>query len=97
MLLFLHFVEQLLLESTTEEDEEAPADWISFWKPNMTVNLVDDFTKYTFLHTRSLAIVFAANWHCFLFYWCWSTTCATFAFATNYSRRNVYFWLIGLR
>jgi hypothetical protein len=41
-------VEQLLLESTTEEDEEAPPDWISFWKPNMTVNLVDDFTKYTF-------------------------------------------------
>ncbi|KAH9574350.1 hypothetical protein CY35_01G052500 [Sphagnum magellanicum] len=37
---------EVLLESTTEEDEEAPPDWISFWKPNMTVNLVDDFTKY---------------------------------------------------
>jgi hypothetical protein len=66
MLLFLHFVEQVLLESTTEEDEEAPPDWISFWKPNMTVNLVDDFTKYTFLHTRSLATVFAATLALFL-------------------------------
>jgi hypothetical protein len=58
-------VEQVLLESTTEEDEEAPPDWISFWKPNMTVNLVDDFTKYT-LHTRSLARVFAATLALFL-------------------------------
>jgi hypothetical protein len=56
---------EVLLESTTEEDEEAPPDWISFWKPNMTVNLVDDFTKYT-LHTRSLARVFAATLALFL-------------------------------
>ncbi|CAM6043159.1 unnamed protein product [Sphagnum compactum] len=37
---------QVFLESTREEEEEAPPDWISFWKPNMTINFVDDFTKY---------------------------------------------------
>jgi hypothetical protein len=44
------FVEQVFLESTREEEEEAPPDWISFWKPNITINFVDDFTKYDFLH-----------------------------------------------
>jgi hypothetical protein len=44
------FVEQVFLESTREEEEEALPDWISFWKPNMTINFVDDFTKYDFLH-----------------------------------------------
>ncbi|CAK9215755.1 unnamed protein product [Sphagnum troendelagicum] len=37
---------EVFLESTREEEEEAPPDWISFWKPNMTINFVDDFTKY---------------------------------------------------
>ncbi|CAM6007410.1 unnamed protein product [Sphagnum balticum] len=37
---------EVLLESTREEEEEAPPDWISFWKPNMTINFVDDFTRY---------------------------------------------------
>ncbi|GBG87073.1 hypothetical protein CBR_g44530 [Chara braunii] len=26
--------------------QKAPAKWISYWKPNMTINLVDDFTTY---------------------------------------------------
>ncbi|KAH9571576.1 hypothetical protein CY35_02G100600 [Sphagnum magellanicum] len=37
---------EVFLESTREEEEEAPPDWISFWKPNITINFVDDFTKY---------------------------------------------------
>ncbi|XP_070030881.1 uncharacterized protein [Nicotiana tomentosiformis] len=27
--------------------EDAPVEWISYWKPNVTINLVDDFTRYT--------------------------------------------------
>ncbi len=56
------FVEQVFLESTREEEEEALPDWISFWKPNMTINFVDDFTKYDFLHAWSLAVAFVAIW-----------------------------------
>lgn len=56
------FVEQVFLESTREEEEEAPPDWISFWKPNMTISFVDDFTKYDFLHAWSLAVAFVATW-----------------------------------
>jgi hypothetical protein len=41
---------EVFLESTREEEEEALPDWISFWKPNMTINFVDDFTKYDFLY-----------------------------------------------
>jgi hypothetical protein len=52
---------EVFLESTREEEEEAPPDWISFWKPNMTINFVDDFTKYDFLHASSLAVAFVAT------------------------------------
>lgn len=27
--------------------EDGPPEWISYWKPNVTINLVDDFTRYT--------------------------------------------------
>lgn len=35
-----------LLELPSEEEDEAPQIWVSYFKPNMTINLVDDFTKY---------------------------------------------------
>eukprot|EP00897_Mesotaenium_endlicherianum_P010270 jgi/Mesen1/9271/ME000060S08709 len=28
-------------------EEEPPREWISFWKPNCTITLVDDFNQYT--------------------------------------------------
>ncbi|KAJ0266115.1 Transmembrane CLPTM1 family protein [Hirschfeldia incana] len=30
----------------SELQDEGPAEWISYWKPNVTINLVDDFTRY---------------------------------------------------
>ncbi|KAL1569477.1 cleft lip and palate transmembrane protein 1 [Salvia divinorum] len=29
-----------------DEKEDEPAEWKSYWKPNITINLVDDFTRY---------------------------------------------------
>lgn len=29
-----------------ESKEEGPVEWTSYWKPNITINLVDDFTRY---------------------------------------------------
>ncbi|KAG2566394.1 CLPTM1-like membrane protein cnrB [Panicum virgatum] len=29
-----------------EGKDEGPAEYISYWKPNVTINLVDDFTRY---------------------------------------------------
>ncbi|CAN8256856.1 unnamed protein product [Cochlearia groenlandica] len=26
--------------------DEGPVEWISYWKPNVTINLIDDFTRY---------------------------------------------------
>ena len=37
---------QPLLEATAEEMDEGPPEWVSFFKPNVTINLVDDFTRY---------------------------------------------------
>uniref|UniRef100_A0A803KNK9 Cleft lip and palate associated transmembrane protein n=1 Tax=Chenopodium quinoa TaxID=63459 RepID=A0A803KNK9_CHEQI len=31
----------------TDPKDEGPPEWISYWKPNMTINLVDDFTRYS--------------------------------------------------
>lgn len=40
-------VSEVAEDSQPEPEDEGPAQWISYWKPNMTINLVDDFTRYT--------------------------------------------------
>ncbi|PWZ44736.1 CLPTM1-like membrane protein cnrB [Zea mays] len=30
-----------------EDKDEGPTEYLSYWKPNVTVNLVEDFTRYT--------------------------------------------------
>jgi hypothetical protein len=35
-----------LLEEPVEGVEEGPPEWVSYFKPNLTINLVDDFTRY---------------------------------------------------
>eukprot|EP00249_Psilotum_nudum_P023304 c28823_g1_i1 orf=423-2327(-) len=30
-----------------ETEEEGPPEWVPFWKPNVTINLVEDFTRYS--------------------------------------------------
>lgn len=37
---------QPLLEAPVEEVDEGPPEWVSFFKPNVTINLVDDFTRF---------------------------------------------------
>ncbi|XP_074321008.1 uncharacterized protein LOC141657620 [Silene latifolia] len=34
-------------DSQDEPKEEGPAEWISYWKPNVTINLLDDFSGYS--------------------------------------------------
>lgn len=36
---------QLKVENQDATNEEV-LEWVSFWKPNVTVNLVEDFTRY---------------------------------------------------
>ncbi|XP_043720577.1 cleft lip and palate transmembrane protein 1 homolog [Telopea speciosissima] len=33
-------------ESRTDSKDDGPTEWVSYWKPNITINLVDDFTRY---------------------------------------------------
>ena len=33
-------------DSQADSKDDGPVEWISYWKPNVTINLVDDFTKY---------------------------------------------------
>lgn len=33
--------------NTAESNDDSSLDWVSFWKPNVTINLVDDFTRYS--------------------------------------------------
>lgn len=37
---------QLKDDTQVEAKDEGPVEWISYWKPNITINLVDDFTRY---------------------------------------------------
>ncbi|KAL8159138.1 hypothetical protein V2J09_000675 [Rumex salicifolius] len=34
-------------EAELPSEDEGPVEWISYWKPNITINLADDFTRYT--------------------------------------------------
>ncbi|KAF5198070.1 Cleft lip and palate transmembrane protein 1-like protein [Thalictrum thalictroides] len=34
-------------ESQNNVTDDGPTEWTSYWKPNITINLVDDFTGYT--------------------------------------------------
>ncbi|KAB2597109.1 cleft lip and palate transmembrane protein 1-like protein [Pyrus ussuriensis x Pyrus communis] len=29
-----------------DSEDDGPLEWVSYWKPNITINLVDDFTRY---------------------------------------------------
>ncbi|XP_030551391.2 cleft lip and palate transmembrane protein 1 homolog [Rhodamnia argentea] len=33
-------------EVVEEDKDEGPVEWIPYWKPNVTINLVEDFTRY---------------------------------------------------
>ncbi|XP_042494102.1 cleft lip and palate transmembrane protein 1 homolog [Macadamia integrifolia] len=33
-------------ESQIDSKDDGPTEWVSYWKPNITINLVDDFTRY---------------------------------------------------
>nr|DAD38872.1 TPA_asm: hypothetical protein HUJ06_013194 [Nelumbo nucifera] len=33
-------------ETQDDSKDDGPTEWVSFWKPNITINLVDDFTGY---------------------------------------------------
>ena len=51
----------------TEDDskDEGPVEWVSYWKPNMTINLVADFTQYVSFNLLNLLK------HFFLIYMFW--------------------------
>ncbi|KAJ4950483.1 hypothetical protein NE237_027315 [Protea cynaroides] len=33
-------------ESLSDSKDDGPTEWVSYWKPNITINLVGDFTRY---------------------------------------------------
>ncbi|XP_008786461.2 cleft lip and palate transmembrane protein 1 homolog [Phoenix dactylifera] len=37
---------ELKEDTQAEAKDEGPVEWVSYWKPNITINLVDDFTRY---------------------------------------------------
>ncbi|XP_011005578.1 PREDICTED: cleft lip and palate transmembrane protein 1 homolog [Populus euphratica] len=39
-------VSQVVDDGQADSKDDGPVEWISYWKPNVTINLVDDFTKY---------------------------------------------------
>lgn len=49
---------QAVQEVHDDLKEDGPPEWISYWKPNVTINLVDDFTRYTYLTSNFLKFWF---------------------------------------
>eukprot|EP00262_Sarcandra_glabra_P020094 TRINITY_DN7897_c0_g1_i1.p1 TRINITY_DN7897_c0_g1~~TRINITY_DN7897_c0_g1_i1.p1 ORF type:complete len:590 (-),score=95.29 TRINITY_DN7897_c0_g1_i1:365-2134(-) len=39
-------VSEVVDESEIDAKDDGPTEWVSYWKPNITINLVDDFTRY---------------------------------------------------
>ncbi|CAA2979550.1 cleft lip and palate transmembrane 1 homolog [Olea europaea subsp. europaea] len=40
-------VSEVTQDDQVDNREGGPVEWISHWKPNITINLVDDFTRYS--------------------------------------------------
>ncbi|KAL0890555.1 hypothetical protein Bca101_014538 [Brassica carinata] len=38
---------EIVVDKNSKVKEEVPVEWVSLWKPNVTINLVDDFTHYS--------------------------------------------------
>lgn len=49
---------QAVQEAQDDLKEDGPPEWISYWKPNVTINLVDDFTRYAYLTSNFLELWF---------------------------------------
>ncbi|KAK9291555.1 hypothetical protein L1049_019503 [Liquidambar formosana] len=39
-------VPEVVDDTLVDPKDDGPVEWISYWKPNITINLVDDFTRY---------------------------------------------------
>ncbi|THG01900.1 hypothetical protein TEA_000192 [Camellia sinensis var. sinensis] len=39
-------VPEVVDETRDDSEDDGPVEWVSYWKPNITVNLVEDFTRY---------------------------------------------------
>jgi len=37
--------EDLVDDTQGDSKDDKPVEWVSSWKPNITINLVDDFTR----------------------------------------------------
>lgn len=44
---------QVAKDVQVDEKEAGPVEWTSYWKPNITINLLDDFTRYNCLNISS--------------------------------------------
>ncbi|XP_077224936.1 uncharacterized protein LOC143858181 [Tasmannia lanceolata] len=42
----VELVSEVMDDSQIDAKDEGPTEWVSYWKPNVTINLVDDFTRY---------------------------------------------------
>ncbi|KAJ7957133.1 cleft lip and palate transmembrane protein 1-like [Quillaja saponaria] len=39
-------VSEMVDDVQNDSKDNVPVDWVAYWKPNITINLVDDFTRY---------------------------------------------------
>lgn len=40
-------VSQVVDDQENDSKDDGPLEWVSYWKPNVTINLVEDFTRYS--------------------------------------------------
>ncbi|KAL0545276.1 hypothetical protein IC582_020426 [Cucumis melo] len=39
-------LKEVVDDNQVDVKDDGPVEWVSYWKPNVTINLVDDFTRY---------------------------------------------------
>ncbi|XP_038881554.1 cleft lip and palate transmembrane protein 1 homolog [Benincasa hispida] len=39
-------LKEVVDDNQVDLKDDGPVEWVSYWKPNVTINLVDDFTRY---------------------------------------------------
>lgn len=54
---------QVAKDAQVDEKEDGPDEWTSYWKPNITINLVDDFTRYNCVNIYLDMILCCLFWY----------------------------------
>ena len=58
---------QVANDIQNDSEDDGPVEWVSYWKPNITINLVADFTQYVSCNSLNYRVHLIWNYFIYTF------------------------------